>query len=228
MSRNARSAGLLGLLLVCTASVINAQVRPAVQVPLETTTGWGPIQAPSGYKALRIQGRTTADPLVLARLFADFAAHPAMFPRVVDQVEILACDSSSLKARYRTKFDPKPGSKTTVESLSNVKLAAAEDRIEFTWSSDKVESAFVNAVRGRVMFRTHRTAKGNETLVDYVSSVRPRNSVKGLLLESQKSVLINDARYVIDRLMSAAMQRAPANAAVHSPPPVFNCSSNRS
>jgi hypothetical protein len=225
MSGASRWIASAGLFLICIAGTADAQVSSAVQVPLETTTGWGPIHAPAGFKALRIQGRTTADPVVLARLFADFAAHPAMFPRVVDRVDILACDGSSLTARYRTKFDPKPGGRTTVESLSNVKVAVAGDRIEFTWSSDKVESGFVNAARGRLMIVTRRTANGNETLVDYVTSVRPRNSVKAVFVESQKSVLINDARYVIDRLMSAA-QSASANSAL-STLPVFNCASNR-
>ncbi|HEY0303381.1 MAG TPA: hypothetical protein VGC44_00340 [Longimicrobiales bacterium] len=194
-----------------------------MQVPLATTTGWGPVQAPEGFKALRIQGRTTADPLVLARLFADFAAHPSMFPRVVDRVEIVDCDSVSLKARYRTKFDPKPGGITMVESLSSVKVAALGDRVEFTWGSDQVDSKFVNAVRGRLMIVTRRTATGTETLVDYVSTVRPRNAAKGLLLESQKSVLVNDARYVIDRLMALAMQRASPHSGTLAPSPLFSC-----
>ena len=210
MSGMVRTAGLCGLVLFASSGALHGQVSPAIQVPLETATGWGPVQAPEGFKALRIQGRTTADPLVLARLFADFAAHAAMFPRVVDRVEVLSCDSSSMVARYRTKFDPRPGPRTTVESLSSVKASVIEERVEFTWSSDKVESAFVNAVRGRLMVQ--RAKDGNETLVDYVSSVRPRNKAKGLLLESQKSVLVNDARYVIDRLMALATQHSSASA----------------
>jgi hypothetical protein len=198
-------------------------VSPAAQVPLATATGWGPVQAPEGFKALRIQGRTTADPFELARLFADFAAHPAMFPRVVDRVQVVACDSSSLVARYRTKFDPRPGPKAIVESLSSVKASAAADRVEFTWGSDQVDSKFVNAVRGRLMIVARRTATGSETLIDYVSSVRPRNAATGLLLESQKSVLINDARYVIDRLMLLAMQPSAANARALAASRVFTC-----
>ncbi len=215
------------LLAVLVASLINrteAQMSAAEQVPLGTTTGWGPIKPQEGFKALRIQGKTSADPRVLARLFADFAAHPSMFPRVVDRVDVLACDSSSLKARYRTKFDPKPGGKTTVESLSAVKVFVAADRVEFTWSSDKVESKFVNAVRGRMLFVTHRTASGSETLVDYVSSVHPRNAAKGLLVESQKSVLASDARYVIDQLMSLAVQRPPVQDRGAATTPMFSCS----
>jgi hypothetical protein len=223
MGGSANRAGMLALLLIVIASASYAQVSPAVQVPLETTTGWGPIRSPAGFKTLRIQGRTTADPIVLARLFADFAAHAVMFPRVVDRVDVLACDSAALKARYRTKFDSKPGGVTMVESLSNVKAAAAQDRIEFTWSSDKVESGFVNAARGRLLIVTRRTSNGNESLVDYVSSVRPKNSVKAVLVESQKSVLIADARYVIDRLMSEAIRRGSAHSPVLTTH-LFNCS----
>ena len=222
MSSISTSAAMASLLFFGSAQSIAVQTAPAVQVPLETATGWGAVKSPEGFKALRIQGTTTADPLVLARLFADFAAHPSMFPRVVDRVEVLACDGSSLKARYRTKFDPKPGGKTTVESLSAVKVFVAPDRVEFTWSSDQVESNFVSAVRGRMLFVTHRTASGSETLVDYVSTVRPRSAAKGILVESQKSVLVNDARYVVDRLMAAAMQRPPVLRDSH-PPQVFNC-----
>jgi hypothetical protein len=214
-------AALVCLFLFGSTQSTKAQVSAAAQVPLETTTGWGPFKAPEGFKALRIQGRTTADPLVLARLFADFAAHPSMFPRVVDHVDVLACDSSSSKARYRTKFDPKPGGKTMVESLSAVKVFVAPDRVEFTWGSDEVESNFVNAVRGRVLFLKRRTALGSETLVDYVSSVRPRNKAKGILVESQKGVLTSDARYVIDRLMLLA-ERAPAGSG--SGRQLFRCS----
>lgn len=223
MSGISQAAGLLGLLLAGSLAPADAQVSPAMQVPLETATGWGPVRAPEGFKALRIQGRTTADPLVLARLFADFAAHPNMFPRVVDRVEIVACDSASLKARYRTKFDPRPGGLTMVESLSSVKASALGDRVEFTWGSDQVDSKFVNAVRGRLMIVTRRTATGTETLVDYVSTVRPRNAAKGLLLESQKSVLVNDARYVIDRLMLLAMQRSSDPSKALAPARVFTC-----
>ncbi|HEX6064251.1 MAG TPA: hypothetical protein VFZ04_08535 [Longimicrobiales bacterium] len=223
MYRNSTAAGLFVLLLAGVAQRSEAQVTRAIQVPLTTETGWGPIQPQEGFKALRIQGRTTADPRALARLFADFAAHPSMFPRVVDRVDVLACDSSSLKARYRTKFDPKPGGKTTVESLSAVKVFVTADRVEFTWSSDQVESKFVNAVRGRMLFVAQRTASGSETLVDYVSSVRPRNSAKGLLMETQKSILVSDARYVIDRLMELAVQHGSADHNAGMAGPVFNC-----
>jgi hypothetical protein len=218
------TAGLLCLLVISSAGRAEGQVSPAVQVPLATPSGWGPIQPDEGFKALRIQGKTATDPLVLARLFADFAAHPSMFPRVVDRVDVLACDSASLKARYRTKFDPKPGGKTLVESLSAVKVFVASDRVEFTWSSDQVKSNFVNAVRGRLLFVARRTATGTETLVDYVSSVRPRNAAKGILVESQKSVLVNDARYVIDQLMALGMQSAQTDPASRTTAQVFSCS----
>jgi hypothetical protein len=196
----------LGLLLIGAFGNAEAQLREAVQVPLETATGWGPITPPAGYKALRIQGRSTADALLLARLFADFASHPARFPRVVAGVDILACDASVLRMRYRTIFDSKPGGKTTVESLSTVNVSTREDRVEFKWRSDAVKSSFVNAAAGQAMFVTLRTPNGNETLVDYVSAIRPKNAVKGVLVESQRSVLANDAKYVIDRLIAAAEQ----------------------
>ena len=193
---------LLALLLTCAASVADAQVVPAVQVPLETGTGFGAVKAPAGYKALRIQGKSPADARVLAGLFADFAAHPSMFPRVVDDVEVLGCGESSIKTRYITKFDPKPGRKTKVESRSTVKVTVAEDRIEFAWSSDAVESDFVNAAWGRALFVRQRGPNGPETLIDYVSAIRPKNKAKGLLVESQKSMLAGDARYVIDQLIT--------------------------
>jgi hypothetical protein len=189
--------------LMCTMVPFNNSVHAqSVQVPLETRTGWGPVKAPDGYKALRIQGRTSTPANVLARLFGDFAAHPSMFPRVVDHVEILACDASSLRASYRTMFDPRPGGKTKVTSLSNVKVSSSADRIEFTWSSNDVESSYVNAAWGRALFVTERGPNGVETLIDYVSAVRPKNSAKGVLVESQKGVLAADARYVIDRLIA--------------------------
>lgn len=196
----------LVLLLTCAFASADAQTRGAVQVPLETATGWGPISSPAGYKSLRIQGRSTANVFLLARLFADFAAHPARFPRVVAGVDILACDTSSLKMRYRTIFDSKPGGKTMVESFSSVNASVHDERIEFTWRSDTVKSSFVNAATGRAMFVARRTPNGTETLIDYVSAIRPKNSVKGVLVESQRSVLANDARYVIDRLIAAAEQ----------------------
>jgi hypothetical protein len=223
-----RSLGSLAVLLTCAVAPAAAQVGRAVQVPLETATGWGPVKAPAGYKALRIQGRTTSDPLILARLFADFAAHPAMFPRVVEGVEILACDSSQLKARYRTVFDSRPGGKTMVESLTTVRASVGAGRIEFIWSSDSVKSSFVKAARGQAIFVTRATANGTETLIDYVSAVRPKNAAKGLLVESQKSVLASDARYVIDRLMAAAAKRsAPADAAARATTGVFKCPAKR-
>lgn len=193
-------------LLLCTFTAAEAQVRPAVEVPLETRSGWGPVKAPAGYRALRIQGTSSADPAVLARLFGDFAAHPTMFPRVVEGVDILACDRSTLKARYRTAFDPKPGGKTLVESLPTVNVLASEGRIQFTWRSDAVKSSHINAAWGQAMFVTTRTAKGTETLIDYVSAVRPKNAVKGAMVGSQSGVLAADARYVIDRLIAAAEQ----------------------
>ena len=223
MSSVSRATGLLCVVLAASVVDAEAQVSSATQVPLETATGWGPVKPQDGFKALRIQGRTPADAFVVARFFADFAAHPTMFPRVVDRVQVLTCDDASLTARYRTKFDPRPGGKTTVESLSAVKVASADDRVEFTWSSDKVESAFVNAVRGRLLIVSRRTDSGTETLVDYVSSVHPRNSAKGLLLETQKSVLISDARYVIDRLMALATQYQLANPGGVTSRPVFKC-----
>ncbi|HEY0674557.1 MAG TPA: hypothetical protein VGD27_19930 [Longimicrobiales bacterium] len=225
MSQVTRFAALLCLLITCAASAAEAQVSAAVQVPLETNTGWGPIKAPAGYKTLRVQGISPANAFVLARLFADFAAHPSMFPRVVDGVDILACEGSSLKARYRTVFDPKPGGKTMVESLTTVRASVVQDRIEFIWSSDKVESSYVNAAWGRALFVTRRTANGSsETLIDYVSAVRPKNSAKGVLVESQKSVLANDARYVIDRLMAAARPHTATDVNVAANAPMFACS----
>lgn len=202
-----RISGLL--LLPCAFTIAEAQVprSPAVQVPLESTTGFGAVKAPPGYKALRIQGRSAVDALVLARLFADFASHPSIFPRVVDDVEVLACGESSIKTRYITKFDPKPGRKTKVESRSTVNVAVAENRIEFSWSSDAVESDFVNAAWGRALFVTQRGPNGPETLIDYVSAIRPKNRAKGLLVESQKSMLAGDARYVIDQLMALGNRR---------------------
>jgi hypothetical protein len=76
MSVTRKSLSLLGVLLACAASIAPAQISPAVQVPLELANGWGPVKPPAGYKALRIQGRSTADLFVLARLFADFARTP--------------------------------------------------------------------------------------------------------------------------------------------------------
>jgi hypothetical protein len=201
MSSVFKSFCLTAFLIVSAAGAATAQ-NAAVQVPLETTTGWGPIDAPDGYKALRIQGRTSTDFLALAKLFGDFAAHPAMFPRVVAGVDILTCDAGTLKARYRTSFDPKPGGKTTVESLSTIKMSRAEDRIEFVWSSSDVKSSYVNAAWGRALFVKQRGPNGPETLIDYISAVRPKNSAKGVLVESQKGVLAGDARYVIDRLIA--------------------------
>ena len=220
MRMTTKSVYLIAILCTGVVESAQAQVTPAVQVPLETASGWGAIKAPAGFKALRVQGRSTTDPLVLARLFADFASHPALFPRVVEGVDILACDASSLRARYRTMFDSKPGGKTMVESLTTVKVSVAEDRIEFTWSSDAVSSSYVNAAAGRALFVTRRTSTGTETLIDYVSTVRPKNAAKGLLVETQKPVLANDAKYVIDRLMAAA-KRQPSNAAAAN---IFNCS----
>jgi hypothetical protein len=191
---------------LCVVITGGAQAQ-AVQVPLETTTGWGAVKAPQGYKALRVQARSTVDVFAVARIFADFANHPTMFPRVVDGVEILACDATSLKARYRTKFDPKPGGKTKVQTLTNMKVAVLDDRVEFTWSSNQVESAYVNAVWGRALFLRQRGAAGNETLIDYVSAVRPKSGPKGLLVESQKGVLADDARYVIGSLLVIALHR---------------------
>ena len=210
----------IALLFIAGLNTALAQVTSAVQVPLETTSGWGPIKAPAGFKALRVQGRSTAEPLVLARLFGDFASHPAMFSRVVEGVDILACDASTLRARYRTMFDSRPGGKTMVESLTTVKVSIAEDRVEFTWSSDAVSSSYVNAAAGRALFVTRRTPTGTETLIDYVSSVRPKNAAKGLLVETQKPVLANDARYVIDRLIATA-KRQSSNAGATN---IFNCS----
>ena len=223
MSLRRRSLCWFSVLFTCAAGLAEAQISPAVQVPLETTSGWGPVNPPAGYKALRIQGTSTAPPLVLARLFADFASHPAMFPRVVDGVTILACDESSLKARYRTVFDSKPGGKTVVESLTTVSVTVGEDRVEFIWRSDAVKSKFVNAARGQAMFVTRRTASGTETLIDYVSAVRPKSAAKGILVESQKSVLTDDARYVIDRLMAAAKQRTAGRTAPITAAKVFHC-----
>lgn len=227
MSVTRKSLSLLSLLLACAASLAPAQIGPAVQVPLEQANGWGPVKPPAGYKALRIQGRSTADLFVLARLFADFAAHPAMFPRVVAGVDILACNDSSLKARYRTVFDSRPGGKSMVESVTTVKVSVAEDRVAFTWSSDSVRSGFINAARGQLMVSTHRTAGGTETLIDYVTAVRPKNVAKGLLVETQKPVLASDAKYIVDQLTAAAKRptaRATA-ASLNSSP--FNCSSVR-
>ena len=99
------------------------------------------------------------------------------------------------------------GGKTIVESFSTVKVSVAADRIEFTWSSDKVKSSYVNAAWGRALFVRQRGPNGAETLIDYVSAVRPKNSAKGVLVESQKGVLASDARYVIDKLMAAGKQR---------------------
>lgn len=190
---------LLGPLLMCAVVRAEAQVRPALEVPLETASGWGPVKARAGYRALRIQGRSSADPLVLARLFGDFTSHPVIFSRVVQSVDILACDRSSLKARYRTAFDPKPGGKTRVESLPTVKVLASEGRIQFTWNSDAVKSSHINAAWGQALFVFRQTANGTETLIDYVSAVRPKNAVKGVMVGSQSTVLAADARYVIDR-----------------------------
>jgi hypothetical protein len=192
-------------LLFCAVASAAAQ---SVQVPLETATGWGAVQPPAGYKALRIQGKARVPVLVAARLFGDFGAHPSMFPRVVKAVDIVSCDGSTLKARYHTMFDPKPGKKAEVESLSTVRVTVAEDRIEFIWSSSDVTSSYVNAVWGRMLFATQRGPNGAETLVDYVSAIHPKNAAKGLLVETQKSVLTNDARYVIDRLLSLAKERS--------------------
>lgn len=208
--------------LAFTCAPLQAQVSAAVQVPLETSTGWGPVKAPEGYKALRIQGRTSANIFTTARLFADFRAHHSMFPRVVDGVDILACDATSLKMRYRTVFDPRPGGKTKVQTLSTVKATMLEDRVEFIWSSNEVDSDFIKAVWGRALFVTQRTATGTETLVDYVSAVRPRNAVKGVLVESQKGVLAGDARYVIDRLMAIA-ERTAIEAAPEPAGGIFKC-----
>ena len=223
MSLSRKSMCLFGVLFTWAAGIGDAQIAPAVQVPFETTSGWGPVSPPAGYKALRIQGRSTAPPLMLARLFADFASHPAMFPRVVDGVGILACDGSSLKARYRTVFDSKPGGKTIVESLTMVNVVIGEDRVEFSWRSDAVKSKYIDAARGQVMFVTRRTASGTETLIDYISAVRPKNAAKGILVESQKSVLADDARYVIDRLMGAAIQRNASATGPMTAANVFNC-----
>ena len=211
------------LLLVCGAGIAEAQVGPAVQVPLETATGLGAVKPPTGYKALRIQGKSPADARVLAGLFANFAAHPSMFPRVVDDVEIRACGETSIKTRYITKFDPKPGRKTKVESRSTVKVTVAENRIEFYWSSDDVESDFVNAAWGRALFVSQRGPNGPETLIDYVSAIRPKNRAKGLLVESQKSMLAGDARYVIDQLIALAHQRHPSGVAAAIGTPLFAC-----
>jgi hypothetical protein len=197
---------LLGPLLFCAASNANAQVTPAIEVPLETRSGWGPVKTPAGYRALRIQGRSSAPPFVLAQLFGDFTSHSVIFPRVVQGVDILACDRSTLKARYRTTFDPKPGGKTLVESLPTVKVVASEDRIQFTWSSDAVKSSHINAAQGQALFITRQTPNGTETLIDYVSAVRPKNAIKGAMVGSQSAVLAADARYVIDRLIAAAEQ----------------------
>ena len=218
---------MIAVLIACALNSAAAQVSPAVQVPLETTTGWGPIKPPAGYLGLRIHGRTTADPFVLTRLFGDFASHRAMFPRVVSGVDILACDASSLRARYRTVFDSRPGGKTTVESLTNVKVSLAADRSEFTWSSDTLTSKYVNAAWGRALFITRRTPNGSETLIDYVTAVRPKNTAKRIMVESQKSVLASDAIYVIDRLMAAAKQHANDIKAVPRTTNVFNCSGTR-
>jgi len=214
---------LLSVLLTGNMLSAEAQVSRAVQVPLETVTGWGPVKPPAGYKSLRIQGRSSADAIVLARLFGDFAKHPAMFPRVVAGVDILSCDVASLKARYRTIFDSRPGGKTMVESWSAVKVSASEGRVEFVWSSDNVKSSFVNAAQGRAMFVTRHTANGTETLIDYVSAIRPKNAAKGVLLESQRSVLANDAKYVIDRLMAAAEQYVREPAFPRTSDDLFNC-----
>lgn len=224
MSLTIKFMYLLGPLLLCAVASAEAQVSPALEVPLETASGWGPVKPPAGYRALRIQGRSSADPLVLARLFGDFASHPVIFPRVVVGVDILACERSSLKARYRTAFDPKPGGKTLVESLPTVKVLAAEGRIQFTWSSAAVKSSHINAAWGQAMFVTRRTANGTETLIDYVSAVRPKNAVKGVMVGSQSAVLAADARYVIDRLVAAAEQHkgdvTPSLATAN----LFNCS----
>lgn len=195
---------LFCVLLASAAGSVEAQVSSALQVPLETASGWGPVKPPARYTALRIQARSAAHPLVLARLFGDFASHPAMFSRVVEGVDILACDETSLRARYRTVFDSRPGGKTMVESQTAVKVSVLEDRVEFTWSSDAVRSSYVTAAQGRAMFVTRRSDAGTETLIDYVSAVRPKNAARGVLLETQKSVLANDAKYVIDRLTAAA------------------------
>ena len=104
-------------------------------------------------------------------------------------------------------FDPKPGGKTKVTSLSNVKVTSSTDRVEFTWSSNDVESNYVNAAWGRALFVTQRGTNGPETLIDYVSAVRPKNSAKGVLVETQKGVLAGDARYVIDRLIALAAEK---------------------
>jgi hypothetical protein len=195
---------VLLFLLVALPDATSAQSR---QVPLETPSGWGAVQAPEGYKALRIQGTSKVPANVLAALFADFAAHPTMFPRVVDRVEILSCEGHTLKMRFRTKFDPRPGGKTEVESLSTMKAhIVSGERIEFTWASSEVKSDFVRAAWGRALF----VQNGNETLVDYVSAVRPRNAAKGVLVESQKGVLASDAKYVIDRLIALGQQGAAA------------------
>jgi hypothetical protein len=223
MSVTIKSIFLLGVFLIAHVKSAEAQVGRAEQVPLETATGWGPLKAPAGYKSLRIQGRSSADALVLARLFGDFAKHPAMFPRVVAGVDIHSCDVAALKATYRTIFDSRPGGKTTVESLSAVKVSVSEDRVEFTWRSDNVKSSFVNAAQGRAMFVTRRTPNGTETLIDYVSAIRPKNAAKGILVESQRSVLANDAKYVIDRLMAAAEQNVRETRSARSSDDLFNC-----
>lgn len=227
MSVTRKSLSLLGVLLACAASIAPAQISPAVQVPLELANGWGPVKPPAGYKALRIQGRSTADLFVLARLFADFAAHPAMFPRVVEGVDILACDDSSLQARYRTVFDSRPGGKSMVESVTTVKVSVTQDRVAFIWSSDSVKSGFIKAARGQLMITTRRTADGTETLIDYVTAVRPKNAAKGLLVETQKPVLASDAKYVVDQLAAAAKQPTARATAASPNSNLFNCSSVR-
>lgn len=88
--------------------------------------------------------------------------------------------------------------------IPTVKVLASEGHIQFTWRSDAVKSSHINAAWGQVMFVTRRTANGTETLIDYVSAVRPKNAVKGVLVGSQSAVLAADARYVIDRLIAAA------------------------
>ena len=227
MSGRSKTFCLIVLLIFAAADANAQSANTATQVALETGTGWGPIKTPDGFKALRIQGRSTASVATLARLFGSFSTHASMFPDVVSGVQILSCDESTLRARYRTSFDPKPGGKTNVESLTTVRVTViGDDRVEFTWASDEVKSNYVNAARGRALFLSRPTATGRETLIDYVSMVHPRSSAKGVLVESQKGVLAGDARYVIERLIALAGQNSASSSAPLSAGKLFSCAAS--
>lgn len=196
-----RFVTLPGLLLMSVTCLDAQQQRPSVsEVSLKDTSGLGPVVPPRDFNAFRAQGRTRATPLHVARIFAAFGQHARLFPRVVARTTILWCDAQSMRVRYVTLFDRRPGGIDTVTTISNIRFSGGGKRVVVEWHSEDVESAFIDGAWGTALFQS----EGSRTVIDYVSAIRPRNFAAEALLKTQSPQMKADIKYVVAQLLEAA------------------------